>query len=112
MAPADPPPLEIAPQRLAELRATGEPLAILDVREPWELAICGFADASSVPLGQLAGREAALPRDRLLVVVCHAGRRSLQAVRHLRGLGLDNATSLAGGVEGWALTVDPEMPRY
>lgn len=111
MASADPP-LEIDPQHLAELRAAGEPLAILDVREPWELAICGFAEAIGVPLGELAGREAELPRDRLLVVVCHTGRRSLLATRHLRQLGMARVTNLKGGVEGWALTVDPAMPRY
>lgn len=112
MAPADPPPLEIAPQQLAELCAAGAALAILDVREPWELAICGFPEAISVPLGELAGREAELPRDRLLVVVCHTGQRSLLATRHLRALGMDQVTNLAGGVEGWALTADPGMPRY
>ena len=112
MAPADPLPIEIAPERLAELQAAGEPVAILDVREPWELEICGFPGAIHIPLGELVGREAELPPDRALVVICHAGRRSLLATRHLRRLGLARTTSLAGGVEGWALTVDPAMPRY
>lgn len=112
MTTADDPPLEIAPQQLAQLRAAGAPLAILDVREPWELAISGFPEAIHVPLGELAGREAELPRDRPIVVVCRSGRRSLLATRHLRGQGLDKVTNLAGGIEAWALTVDPKMPRY
>jgi rhodanese-related sulfurtransferase len=60
----------------------------------------------------LAGRESELPQDRPLVVVCHSGQRSLLATRHLRGLGLTRAVNLRGGVEAFALEVDPAMSRY
>ena len=107
----DPLPLEIAPATLADWRTRGLAAVIVDVREAWELAICGFAEALHVPLGQLAGREPELPSDRPLVMVCHSGRRSLLATRHLRARGLP-ATNLGGGVEAYALTVDPTMARY
>ena len=105
-------PLEIEPAALAELRHGAAPHALLDVREPWELAICGFADALHLPLGTLAGREHELPQDRPLVVVCHHGRRSLLATRHLRQRGFVRAVNLRGGVEAYALEVDPAMARY
>lgn len=108
----DLPPLEIDPGDLADLRARGQSHAILDVREPWEVAICGFADGVHVPLAELPGRTDELPRDRPLIVVCHHGQRSLLATRHLRRLGFGRATSLRGGVEAWARDVDPAMPRY
>ena len=78
----------------------------------WELEICGFAEAIHLPLGALAGREPELPRDRPLVVVCHTGRRSLVATRHLRRLGWSRAVNLRGGVEAYALEVEPGMARY
>jgi rhodanese-related sulfurtransferase len=109
---ADPPPLEIAPAEFARLRGGAERYAMLDVREPWELAICGFAGAIHVPLGELVGREHELPRDRRLIVFCHSGRRSLLATQHLRRLGVDGAVNLRGGVEAYALEVDPGMARY
>jgi rhodanese-related sulfurtransferase len=110
--PPEPLPLEIDPGELAALRSEPGSYALLDVREPWEVAICGFAEAIHRPLGALVGQEQELPRDRPLVVICHTGRRSLLATRHLRRLGWNRAVNLRGGVEAYALEVDPSMPRY
>jgi rhodanese-related sulfurtransferase len=108
----DPPPSEIDPQDLADLRTGLAPYAILDVREDWETKLADFPEAIHIPLGSLAGNEVALPRDRFLVVVCHHGRRSGLATRHLRSLGFTRATNLSGGIDAWATDVDPGMPRY
>lgn len=105
-------PPEIDPQELAALRSRPDPYALLDVREPWELEICGFPEAIHLPLGQLVGREQELPQDRPLVVLCHTGRRSLLASRHLRHLGWSRAVNLRGGIEAYALEVEPGMVRY
>lgn len=86
--------------------------AVVDVREPWEVEICGFPEAVVIPLQQLPDRLDDLPAGTPLVVVCHSGRRSLIAAGFLREHGLAHATSLRGGVEDWALTIDPTMPRY
>ena len=110
--PAEPLPLEIDPAELATLRAEAGSYAVLDVRESWELAICGFPEAIHVPLGALIGQEHELPRDRPLVVICHTGRRSLLAIQHLRRLGWSRAVNLRGGVEAYALEIDPGMARY
>lgn len=107
----DPPPLEIEPTEFVALRERAAPHTVLDVREPWEVAICGFAGALNLPLATLPGRADELPRDRPLIVVCHHGQRSLLATRHLRRLGLPS-TNLRGGVDAWALEIDPDMPRY
>ena len=110
--PGDPPPLEIAPLELVLLRSRPGGCAILDVREPWEVAICALPEAIHVPLDDLVGRAGSLPRDRVLVVVCHAGVRSLVAARHLRESGFERATSLRGGLDAWAVEIDRDMPRY
>jgi rhodanese-related sulfurtransferase len=111
---AEPLPLEIDPADLAALRSEPASYALLDVREPWELAICGFPEAIHRPLGVLVGQEQEqeLPKDRLLIVICHTGRRSLLATEHLRRLGWSRAVNLRGGVEAYALEVDPSMARY
>ena len=110
--PGDALPLEIAPAELALLRSRPGACAILDVREPWEVAICGLPEAVRLPLDRLMPRAGSLPRDRVLVVVCHAGVRSLIAARHLRASGFDRVTSLRGGLDAWAAEIDRDMPRY
>ncbi|MGI9492525.1 MAG: rhodanese-like domain-containing protein [Geminicoccaceae bacterium] len=105
-------PLEIAPDFLAKLRHDGKPHAVLDVREAWELDICRLTGCLHIPLDELTRRVDELPKDRPIVVVCHTGRRSLMATRFLRDAGVAQATNLIGGVEAWAIDVDPDMQRY
>jgi rhodanese-related sulfurtransferase len=109
---ADPLPLEVGVHELAALRAEGIAHTILDVREPWEVEICGFEGALAVPLGALPGRLAEIPVEHPLIVVCHIGQRSLIAADFLRRVANPTARSLRGGVEAWAVEIEPEMPRY
>jgi rhodanese-related sulfurtransferase len=104
--------LEIDVDELRRCRTAGEPLTILDVREPWELELCRFADSLNVPLAVLPDRLAAVPRDRTVVVVCHHGMRSWRAMMWLRAQGVTNAVNLRGGIDEWARRIDPAMRTY
>lgn len=84
----------------------------LDVREDFELDICKIDQALHIPMGQIGERHTNLPKEKPLVVFCHHGGRSLRVAQYLRSVGFDNATSMRGGVDGWALQCDPEMARY
>jgi rhodanese-related sulfurtransferase len=97
---------------LAQRRRDGQTLTLLDVREPWELEICRIEGALSIPLQQLPARAAELPGDRPLVVFCHFGGRSGQAVAWLRRSGNDQAINLAGGIDAWAREIDRTMETY
>ena len=44
---------------------------LLDVREPFELAVESYPGALNIPLGQLRERLGELPRDREIHVICH-----------------------------------------
>lgn len=89
-----------------------DPPALLDVREPHEHAIVHLPGSRLIPLGQLPARLGELDPRRDLIVLCHHGVRSLQAVALLQGAGFHGATSLAGGIDAWAVEVDPALPRY
>jgi rhodanese-related sulfurtransferase len=102
---------ELARRRFASA-PDGGALAVLDVREPWEVEICRLPDSIDIPLALLPDRLAALPRDGLLVVLCHHGMRSRQAVRWLRANGIANAINLTGGIDAWARQIDPAMRTY
>lgn len=73
---------------------------VLDVREPWEVAVGGVPGAVLVPLGQLPGRVGELDAPGY-VVVCRIGARSADACRHLEAKGLEVA-NLSGGMHAWA----------
>jgi rhodanese-related sulfurtransferase len=108
-------PLAIPVDELARLRAAtaeaGGP-ALLDVREPWEVEICRLPDSINIPLALLPGRLDALPREGMLVVLCHHGMRSQQATQWLRANGIANAVNLSGGIDAWARVIDPAMRTY
>ncbi|HYB56914.1 MAG TPA: rhodanese-like domain-containing protein [Alphaproteobacteria bacterium] len=103
---------EIDIPTLERLRANGEHVTIIDVREPWEREICAVAESVAIPLDELPARAAELEDAGTLVVICHHGVRSLQAAIWLRRQGLDNAVSLSGGIDAWASQVEPTMRRY
>lgn len=103
---------EIDPERLQVLRGNGEAVAVLDVREPWEVAICALDGSLRIPMRQVPSRIGELPTDRMLVVLCHHGMRSAQVTAWLRARGFERAINLTGGIAAWAQRVDPSMRRY
>ncbi len=70
---------------------------LLDVREPIEQAVEKVPEAFNIPLGQLRGRLAELPRDREIHVICRSGQRAYYATRILLQNGF-NAKVISGGM--------------
>ena len=104
--------LEITPADVKARLDQGEKLVLIDVREPWEYALCRIGDAKHVPLGSLAASLSTLPDVDEVICYCHQGMRSLDAAAWLRFQGIERAKSLVGGIERWSLEVDPKVPRY
>jgi rhodanese-related sulfurtransferase len=103
---------QIQPADLHALIATGQPVVLVDVRQPEEHAICALPESVLIPLGELMGRVGEVqPAGALVVVYCHHGIRSLSGAAILARAGIE-AVSLAGGIDRWSLTVDPSVPRY
>jgi rhodanese-related sulfurtransferase len=105
-------PLHLTVQELAEWRDAPRPLTLLDVREDWERELVRFPDGLAIPLNQLPQRVGELPQDVPLVVLCHHGGRSQQAVAWLRHIGVANAINLQGGIDAWAREIDQTMGVY
>lgn len=98
---------------LAKPPSGGSPAPLLlDVREPWEVAICRIEGADNIPMRQLPGAVSALDRDRPVVCICHHGIRSYQVARYLEHLGFGDVINLQGGLDAWAHEVDREMSTY
>lgn len=92
----------------------GEGFVLVDIREPEELALASVAGALHIPMGDLAARvhEIDIHEGGTIALICHTGRRSLHAAVALRRMGIEEARSVAGGIDWWSLRVDPTVPRY
>jgi adenylyltransferase/sulfurtransferase len=98
-------------QDLKAMRDAQKDHLLVDVREPQEYETCRIEGALLLPLGQLAARMSELPKDKELIVHCHHGGRSAQAVNYLVNQGY-KASNLAGGIDAWSEEIDPKVPRY
>jgi rhodanese-related sulfurtransferase len=103
---------EIKVRELQDLRDKKTQHILLDVREPDEYAHCKIAGSILIPLGELPARFKELPKDADIIVHCHHGGRSAQAVRFLADQGFAKVRNLSGGIDAWSCEVDPSVPRY
>ncbi|HKW50137.1 MAG TPA: rhodanese-like domain-containing protein, partial [Candidatus Eisenbacteria bacterium] len=62
--------------------------------------------------GQFPTRLNELDGHDEIVLHCHHGARSMKALEILRGAGFGKVRSLKGGIDEWAVAVDPGMARY
>ncbi|HVP44170.1 MAG TPA: rhodanese-like domain-containing protein, partial [Terriglobales bacterium] len=93
---------QISVQEFAELLAKEKSgIAVLDVREPGEVATGALENSVRIPLGQLSARTQELDRKSLLVVHCKGGYRSSIATSILRRDGLRDIANLTGGFDAW-----------
>ena len=104
---------EIGVHELKAMLDAGEPVCLLDVRQPWEFEIGHLAGSLLMPLPELAHRsdEIEAPDGALVVTICHHGVRSLDAAWLLARNGM-RVASLAGGIDRWSVEIDPAIPRY
>lgn len=85
---------------------------LLDVREPSEVALCAVPGSRHIPMRQIPKSLSDLPRDRPILALCHHGGRSLRVTQFLRANGFTQVTNVAGGIEAWAVEIDPTLARY
>ena len=106
---------QISPEDVKARLDAGEPVYLLDVRQPEEYEICRLPGSHLIPLGELPQRagEVDPPVGVPVVVYCHHGIRSLSGAAILeQAVGLGDVYSMSGGIEAWSQRVDPAVPRY
>lgn len=106
---------EITVEELRDLRARGEKLLLLDVRQPWEHELARLPEDRLIPLNELPARLeelGELDESQLVICYCHHGIRSLNAAAFLERNGVARVASLAGGIDAWSQLIDPAVARY
>jgi monothiol glutaredoxin len=109
--PSEPPRVrQLSAPELAAMLDGGKPIELFDVRTPGERATAEIGGTLLDDAGR--ARLDALKRDTPIAFYCHHGMRSQAAAGHALRMGFREVYNLAGGIEAWALTVDPSVPRY
>lgn len=100
----------------AALTQAGRPPTLLDVREPWELALARIelpgVPTLAIRMNEIPARLSELDPMQPIVCICHHGTRSQQVVAFLQRQGFESVYNLVGGTDAWSLDVDPSVPRY
>jgi rhodanese-related sulfurtransferase len=95
----------IGPDELNRRIARGEPIAVIDVREPEEFTgpLGHIAASRNIPFSGFESRldEVTTLAQTPIVLVCRTDKRSAKAAAILRGTGYSNVAVLQGGMEQW-----------
>jgi adenylyltransferase/sulfurtransferase len=105
---------EITVSELKERLDRGDPVTIVDVREPYEWGISNLGEYGAVliPMGQLADRLDELDPEAEIVLQCRSGNRSAHATQFLRSRGYPNVANLHGGILAWSDEIDSSKKKY
>ncbi|MDA3943536.1 MAG: rhodanese-like domain-containing protein [Bacteroidetes bacterium] len=97
--------LHLSPGEAYEIINSGEAV-LLDVREDWEV-MEGRPQMGDkvihIPMSQLARRIDSLPTDKLLIVMCAHGIRSVQVVSYLAEKYQLDVINMDGAFEQWEM---------
>jgi rhodanese-related sulfurtransferase len=107
-------PLEIDVHAVQAMLVAGDDFLLLDCREKDEHELVRIGGSTLLPMSEIQARAAELEshRQRRIVVHCHHGGRSLRVTQWLRGQGYAGVQNMTGGIDQWAVEVDPALPRY
>lgn len=107
-------PSEVDVHYVKSLLDQGDEFLLLDCRENDEYSLVRIEGARLIPMSEIVARLEELREhvDRRIVVHCHHGGRSHQVTQWLRQQGFGGAQNMAGGIDAWAVAVDPRLPRY
>ncbi|WP_145079390.1 rhodanese-like domain-containing protein [Poriferisphaera corsica] len=105
---------EVTPRAVKEMIDGAAEFLFLDCRLPHEYEAAHVLNTTLIPMQELAARVEEIRdyEDACVVVMCHAGQRSLMVTDYLRQQGFEDVKSLAGGIDLWSLAIDPSIPRY
>lgn len=103
---------ELTPEDARQRLASNAEIKLLDIRQPMEYEIVHLPN--SILVTDEVAREIldTWSRDTEIVCYCHHGIRSYQAAMALKEHGFQKVAHITGGIDAWAQTVDPSLPRY
>lgn len=99
---------EFTPKEVRSLLDANK-VVVIDVREPEEYAAANIGGVN-LPLSIITQQAYRIPRQIRVIMVCKSGARSIQAVRKLEDVGINNLIVMRGGLNRWRAEVDGKLP--
>lgn len=103
---------QISAKELKRMGDSGAPFVLLDVREPWEIAIASLPGSIHIPLNEIPRRLKELDAASAIIVMCKVGARSQRVADYLLAQGLSGVSNLRGGIDAWTRDIDPSLAAY
>ncbi len=105
--------LELPVSCVRDLLNSDRKFTLIDCREEDEYHICHLKGATLVPTTRFdEAFPSGIPKDEFILIYCHHGMRSLWAAHRLLLKGYSKVHSMEGGIDEWAIHIDPSMRRY
>ena len=100
-------PYEISCAEVQARIERGDPVRLVDVRQPWEYDHAHIPGVLLIPLGELPRRfEAELDPGEAVICLCEHGVRSRHAALFLAAQGFASAATMTGGMAEYAGPVE------
>ncbi|PSB28500.1 rhodanese-like domain-containing protein [Stenomitos frigidus] len=98
------------------LKTPSDAVQFVDVREASELELARLDGFEHLPLSEFAiwsGEiQTRLDPEKETIVLCHHGVRSAQMCQWLQTQGFTQVKNVVGGIDAYAIAVDPSIPQY
>ncbi len=115
---ADVPITQISVEELATQLASADPgtLQLIDVREPHEWEIVHLDGFELLPLSQFETWSGQISQrfdpNQETIVLCHHGMRSQHMCTWLVSQGFQQVKNVVGGIDAYAIRIDPSLRQY
>jgi rhodanese-related sulfurtransferase len=95
-----------------ELKSIQLEVQLLDVREPYEYAICSIG-GKHIPMAEVTARISELNANRPICVLCKTGKRAAAVANLLETeFGFKHVMVVDGGITAYAEKVDSSIEKY
>ncbi|MEC8345274.1 MAG: rhodanese-like domain-containing protein, partial [Planctomycetota bacterium] len=107
-------PMQIDVDSASRLLTEDESVLLLDVRELAEYETVHLPNSLLIPTSEFMEKIQQLKgiENQRILVICHHGVRSQGAATWMRANGFEQAQSISGGIDAWAVQLDPGLTRY
>ena len=104
--------MEISVRETAEVLRRDKSVKLIDVRTKEEYDIAHIEGSLLVDGDEKIQEVLKWPKNTPIIVHCHHGPRSSQAVSFLKEQGFENVKNMTNGIDAWSIEVDPKVPQY